>query len=131
MIWDRIRSSLPTMRRIATLVSHRSLPTGRPLTPNRRRTTGLFMKTRLTFLAMVLLLTGCSSITGTRSLPDGTTLSVKSYRFFWSSESISAGTEDANGFKFTLTVGKSTTDATTLGAVAKGVAEGITKGAAP
>lgn len=89
------------------------------------------MKTKLSLLALCLALTGCSSITGSRVLPDGTKLTVHSWRFFWSSEAISAGTEDTNGFKFTLTVGKSNADAQTLGAVAKGVAEGMAKGAMP
>ena len=89
------------------------------------------MKRIALLLGLTLLVAGCSSITGTRTLPDGTTLTVKSHRWFWSSEAITATTKDTTGFIFELNIGKSTTDATTLGAVAKGVAEGMAKGAMP
>lgn len=85
----------------------------------------------LIIASLALVATGCSSISGTRTLPDGTQLTVRSMRFFWASEMISAGTEDTNGFKFTLTVGKSKSDADAIGAVARGVAEGLAKGVSP
>lgn len=89
------------------------------------------MKSKLAMACLAMALTGCSSIHGTRTLPDGTTLAVHSTRWFWASESITAGTKDAQGFEFTLVIGKSSSDSQSIGAVAKGIAEGVVKGMSP
>lgn len=85
----------------------------------------------LAVMAIAAGATGCSSVYGTRTLPDGSQLKISSHRAFWASEGIKASTKDKAGFEFSLEVQKSNPDAQAIGAVAKGVAEGIAAGAKP
>lgn len=88
------------------------------------------MKARLMLVgAMGLMLAGCSSVSGTRTLLDGSQLRISSVRFLWSSEGVEASTKDQQGFEFTLKLAKSNPDVEAIKAVAAGVAEGAVKGA--
>jgi hypothetical protein len=75
---------------------------------------------------MLLSLCGCSMITGSRTMPDGSVLRVSSVRLLWSSEGIDTTTEDG-ALKFGLRVQRSNPDAQALSAVAEGAARGATK----
>lgn len=83
---------------------------------------------RVAILSLGLVAVGCVSINGTRTAPDGSVLTIKTTRFAWASEGINFTLQDTNGFKTTLAVQKSTVDSAAIGAVAKGVAEGMAAG---
>ncbi|OHD25569.1 MAG: hypothetical protein A2Y38_08000 [Spirochaetes bacterium GWB1_59_5] len=76
-------------------------------------------------LIICAALCGCAHIEGTRTAPDGSVLRVVSTRLFWASQDIQFSVTDSNRLTITLTVKKSNADADALGAVAKGVAEGM------
>ncbi|HRV30747.1 MAG TPA: hypothetical protein P5169_03480 [Kiritimatiellia bacterium] len=77
------------------------------------------MMLKIAVVTAALATAGCAMIEGTRS-PDGS-LTVSSRRFLWSSEGISFGLRDTNGFQTTLAVQKSSTDATAINAVFSGL----------
>lgn len=79
-------------------------------------------------LVFLLVLCGCSMVSGTRR-PDGT-LTVTSWRALWKSESIAFSVTDSN-LTATLTVGKSTTDAQALAAVADAAVKAAIKSTVP
>jgi predicted small secreted protein len=78
----------------------------------------------VTAIAAVLL-SGCNTISGERTAPDGSRLAIRSTRILWSSEGIKSSVQDANGLSFTLQVDKSNPDAQAIGAVSEGVARGL------
>jgi hypothetical protein len=82
------------------------------------------MRACLAILA-VAILCGCSVTRGKR-LPDGT-LTVSNWRLLWKSEAVRFETNSTN-FTARLVIGKSTSDEASVGAVAEGVATGVTKG---
>ena len=69
-------------------------------------------------LLPLLLAAGCSSITGTRTAPDGTTLTMTCNRFLWVSQKIEFSTKDSKGFDVSLKVGESRTDVEAINALA-------------
>lgn len=77
---------------------------------------------------LIPLVAGCAYITGTRTAPDGSRLSITSSRLLWSSEGVKSSVTDSNGLSFTLEVQKSNPDAQAIGAVAEGVAKGLAQG---
>jgi hypothetical protein len=83
----------------------------------------------LALATAALGLAGCSSISGTRELPDGSRLRISANRLFWASEGVETTVADTNGLRFTLSVQKSSVDSAALSAVAAGVAQGIAAGA--
>lgn len=89
------------------------------------------MKSLLLSIGLAALCTGCVSTVGSRTLPDGSVLQLRSTRWFWASEGIDVSTHDTNGFVFNLRVSKSNASAEALGAVAEGIAKGMVKGAKP
>lgn len=78
------------------------------------------MKCAFALLALGLLAPGCCSVSGQRTLADGTSLRIEATRFLWASEGINSTVEDANGLKFTLAVQKSTVDNAALATVVNG-----------
>jgi len=82
------------------------------------------MKGLLSFIALAALCGGCAVTSGTRTLPDGSTLTIRSSRFLWISEGVKVRTQDQNGFEFSLEMQKTSPDAATMGAIAEGAARG-------
>lgn len=81
---------------------------------------------KISCIIALLLLTGCSSITGERTAQDGSKLTIRANRFLWKSEKISFALE-SQGLKATLSVGSSATDDKTAGAIAEGAVKALTK----
>ena len=69
-------------------------------------------------LAVVLMLTGCVNIAGTRTAPDGTKLSISANRFLWMSQQVEFTTKDASGVSVGLKVGNSRPDVEAINALA-------------
>jgi hypothetical protein len=86
------------------------------------------VKSKFPLLVAAFLLTGCSSITGTRVAPDGSRLLISSHRALWKSERIEFSMKDASGVEVGLKVGKSQPDSKSVEALAAGVAAGVVKG---
>lgn len=82
------------------------------------------MKTLI--LLPLILLAGCCVTTFEVTKPDGTKVAVHNYRTIWTTDSYNAviGTNSAS-----LSATKSSVDAATAGAIAKGVTEGLVAGA--
>lgn len=76
----------------------------------------------------VLVFVGCSTSRFTKTAPDGSKISAWNSRLIWSTEGFEA-IYNTNGV--TVKLQKSNTDAQTAGAVAEGVARGLTKAVAP
>ncbi len=85
---------------------------------------------RVLILLCLAACAGCSSTDGFRRLPDGSVLEIHNTRVIWASEGIDFGVTDTNGFTAKLSIQKSSPDAQTAQAIARGVAEGMTSAAA-
>ena len=84
------------------------------------------MKTFITSLVAVVVLTGCVGIkySSQHIGPQGTNIvSISANRFFWSTESYSIVLNTNGGGS--LQASKATVDSVALGAVAQGVAQGL------
>lgn len=80
------------------------------------------------YLALaLLLLAGCSSITGSKVLPDGSKIEVKSTRWFWHSQGIAFKVTDTNGVAAELAVGLSKSDSDSIKSMSEGIAYGVAK----
>lgn len=67
---------------------------------------------------LAIILTGCARIQGSRTLPDGTHLTITATRILWQSQGIEFSTKDASGVEVTLRVKTSNTDAEAIAALA-------------
>jgi hypothetical protein len=82
----------------------------------------------LLVLALCLLASGCSMVSGTRH--DDGRMVVTSWRLLWKSEAISFTARDTN-FSATLRIGKSAVDEQSVNAVTEAVVAGLVKGFVP
>jgi len=80
-------------------------------------------------IAAACFLTGCCSVSGQKVLPDGSTLSIKSTRWFWSTEGLAFSVTDSNGFTTTLSTQKSSVDVAAINAVIDGMIQAAAKAA--
>jgi len=75
------------------------------------------MKKLILIAILPLVLTGCVGIEGTRTAPDGSTLTIKANRFLWVSQKMEFTTE-AEGVKVSLKADKSASDSQAIAALA-------------
>lgn len=89
---------------------------------------GLVIKCAI--LCAVIGLTGCVSVSGTRTAPDGTKLAIATHRFLWASQNIDFTTTDITGLTVGLKVGASSADASAITALGNIAAQAVAAAAA-
>jgi hypothetical protein len=88
------------------------------------------MKKTLLLTLLPLLLAGCVNIEGSRTAPDGSSLSIKANRFLWVSQNMEFTTE-AEGVKVSLKAAKSSSDTQAVEALANIAVQAVNKAPAP
>lgn len=88
------------------------------------------MKKTIFILCVPVLLSGCVQISGQRTAPDGSSLSINANRFLWMSQNMEFTTE-AEGVKVSLKAEKSSSDTAAVQALANIATSAITKAPAP
>ena len=77
---------------------------------------------RILLLTPLLALCGCVQVSGTYRTPEGGLLTVNTHRCFWQSEGIAfTASTGTNGLAASLSVQKSSTDATSIANVFSGL----------
>jgi hypothetical protein len=84
----------------------------------------------LAFPLFALLFTGCVQISGQRTAPDGSSLSISANRFLWMSQNMEFTTE-AEGVKVSLKAEKSSSDTAAVEALANIATTAISKAPGP
>jgi hypothetical protein len=88
------------------------------------------MKKLIILPLLAITLTGCVQISGQRTAPDGSSLSINANRFLWMSQNMEFTTE-AEGVKVSLKAEKSSSDTAAVQALANIATTAVSKAPAP